>query len=941
MEALSTPYDSPVIDGLLERDDELDVVQRVLDGTQDGEGRLLLIEGPAGIGKSRLLAEVRRRADRPATVLAARAGELEGSFPFGIVRQLFEGVLADPDRAEHAFRGAAASARSVLGAPELGGMTQGNTSFSVLHGLYWLALNLAEERPLVLAIDDLHWVDRPSLRFIAYLVRRLEGVPVLVAATLRTAEPGLDPGLLAEIAQDPMTVSLRPRPLTRDAVGGLVAEALGQEGGSAFLDACRQATGGNPLLLRQLLQALAADAVSPTDDHVATVREIAPRAVSRTVLSRLARGSQDAFAVARAVAVLGESAGLPAVAALAGLDEEQAAAATGELVRSELLRPEPPLGFVHPLLRDAVYQDLPPGERDLLHARAAQLLAERGAPPEQAAAQLLLCPPRGEAWVVGACRQAANAALTRGAPDSAVAYLARALEEPPAPDERPGVLLELGMAEAGANGPGTVEHLTEALTFVEDPLRRAEITQVLARATVFTGDPEGCAQVVRAAIADLGDEHEEVRRSLEALLPMTVFFGAGDPASLDALAPYRRVIPGAGVGTRLLQSMAGYAWSYDGGSAEQCAPVCLDSLLDGQMVAFDPALISVAAMNTLVAAGRDDVLVVWDRFRAEAHRSGSLMVYATIHLWYGYTLYRRGELEEAQAMLLDSFESLSRWGFSDAALIYPAAHIASIHVERGELDAARSRLEAVSDPGLNGTSVFFWLRASMALELAAGDPERALAWAEQLHARSWVRYPVDHMWFGLEAQALHRLGRADEALAAAHKELEVARIWGAPMLTGPALRVLGELEGEAGLERLREATEMLRGYEGAKLEEAKALAAYGAALRRLRQPSEAREPLRRALELASTCGATALVETVRTELHASGARPRSEALSGVESLTPSERRVVDLAAAGQANREIAQALFVTPKTVEVHLTNAYRKLGVRSRRDLGGVLAGA
>ena len=350
-----------MIHGLLERDNELGAVQRALDGVQDGEGRLLLIEGPAGIGKSRLLAEVRRRADRNTTVLAARAGELEGSFPFGVVRQLFEGVVADPEQAERVLGGAAASSRAVLAAPDLDGQTLGSTSFAVLHGLYWLALNLAEERPLVLAIDDLHWVDRPSLRFLAYLVRRLEGAPVLVAATLRTAEPGMDPALLAEMAQDPMTVPLRPRPLSGDAVAELSADVLGAGATAGFLDACRRATGGNPLLLRQLLAALAADGVTPTDDQVETVREIAPRAVSRTVLSRLARGSADAFAVARAVAVLGESAGLQAVAALAELDETQAAEATGELVRAELLRPEPPLGFVHPLLRDAVYQDLPPG----------------------------------------------------------------------------------------------------------------------------------------------------------------------------------------------------------------------------------------------------------------------------------------------------------------------------------------------------------------------------------------------------------------------------------------------------------------------------------------------------------------------------------------------------------------------------------------------------
>ena len=139
----------------------------------------MLIEGPPGIGKSRLLAEFRRRAvAEGALVLNARAGELEREFPFGVVRQLFEGVVADPDGAGRRRGGRArrSSPRPTNGTP-----AGGTRRFAALHGLYWLALNLAAERPLLLEVDDLHWCDRPSLRFLAYLVRRLEGQPVLVA----------------------------------------------------------------------------------------------------------------------------------------------------------------------------------------------------------------------------------------------------------------------------------------------------------------------------------------------------------------------------------------------------------------------------------------------------------------------------------------------------------------------------------------------------------------------------------------------------------------------------------------------------------------------------------------------------------------------------------------------------------------------------------------
>ena len=147
----------------------------------------------------------------------------------------------------------------------------------------------------------------------------------------------------------------------------------------------------------------------------------------------------------------------------------------------------------------------------------------------------------------------------------------------------------------------------------------------------------------------------------------------------------------------------------------------------------------------------------------------------------------------------------------------------------------------------------------------------------------------------------------------------------------------GTLRGDPG--DLAEAVRVLDGS-AARLDLAKALLARGAALRRDRRPSDAREPLRRALELAAACDAPGLAEQVRTELYAAGARPRSDAVAGVAALTASERRVADLAAGGSTNRDIAQALFVTPKTVEVHLSNAYRKLGIRSRRDLAAALAG-
>ena len=324
----------------------------------------------------------------------------------------------------------------------------------------------------------------------AYLNRRIEGMGLLVAATRRDAERGTDPALLAEITGDPSATSLRPQPLSPTAGRELVSAGLGREPDERFTAACQKATGGNPLLLGQLVSALRSDGVEPDASQVERVLDVGPRAVSRTVLMRLARLAPDTVQVARAVAVLGAAADLPTVAAQTGLEAEAVAEATTALARAEILGAESPLGFVHPLVRDAVYQELSPGERELDHERAARLLAEAGAAPERVATHLLVLPPRADEWAARVLHDAGRSALAKGAVDSAVAYLRRALEEPPSPGQRTTIQFELGAAEALTNGPAAAEHLTAAYVDLRDPAARGVAANILGRTLLFTGAAE-------------------------------------------------------------------------------------------------------------------------------------------------------------------------------------------------------------------------------------------------------------------------------------------------------------------------------------------------------------------------------------------------------------------------------------------------------------------
>src|SRR4051812_26423812 len=584
---------------IVERDKEVTLLGMLLGDAIGGEGRVALIEGPAGIGKTRLLAEARAQAPSYGmTTLSARGSELEREFPFGVARQLFEGALADPARRDRLFAGAAEPARAVFESPsepQGAGEGPGDASFAALHALFWLAVNITADGPLLLAIDDLHWVDRPSLRFLASLTRRLEGLPIAIATTLRTGEPPTDAALIAEIIQDPATAPVRPRPLTEAAVAELVRERLGEHADDTFCSACHRATVGNPLLLRQLLSALETDGVEPDAAHADVVRDIGQGAVSRSVLLRLARLGPETTAVARAVAVLGEHADLPAIGALAGIDEQHVATASAALARAEILRPERPLGFVHPLVRDAVYHDLPLGERELQHARAARMLSDTGAPPEQVAAHLLTVPRRGDAWVSELLQEAARDAMRKAAPESAVAYLRRALDEPPPPEQLARVRFELGVGEMLTRGPAALEHLEAAYDAIGEPVERAVVAGMLGRALLFTGRPQQGTDLAREAAEALPPEAEELRAQMDAFDLITVWFGVRPPGELERLERYRQIEDGAPVSAKMNASIAALAWIYAGGPAGECAELALRAIEGGDLVAADPGLLAFGA----------------------------------------------------------------------------------------------------------------------------------------------------------------------------------------------------------------------------------------------------------------------------------------------------------------------------------------------------------
>jgi predicted ATPase len=460
---------------LLERGPETAVLRSVLRAAAMREGRAALVMGPPGIGKTALLRNARRLAQaRGMATLAARGTELEAHFPYGIARQLFEPALrrAGLKEREALLSGPASMARPVLGEPgrsgggppealdELGRFAKPHTALARAYGLYWLAVKLSEHCPLLLLVDDAHWADQASARFLVFLARRLEGVPLGLVVAARTDSHGKVLGGTSELTAEPGVTKVHPGPLSQHAVARLIASGLGKPPEPAFTSACLEASGGNPFLVHELLGALAAKALEPSAANAAAVGSLGPPSVARGVLGETAPA--EVVALARAVAVLGRQADLPRAVRLAGIEAAEALLALDVLVSGHVLKYHPRLDFVHPVSQAAVYESIPAGERSLLHHRAAELLAEEGAEPSAVAVQLLASEPTGSPAVARTLREAAGLALVRGAPEDAAAYLSRALAEGGDSELRASIYFELAKAQRLAGQNSCINSFAEA-----------------------------------------------------------------------------------------------------------------------------------------------------------------------------------------------------------------------------------------------------------------------------------------------------------------------------------------------------------------------------------------------------------------------------------------------------------------------------------------------
>lgn len=867
---------------LLEREAELAAVDEALDElTAPGRrprGGVLAFAGSAGLGKTTLLAEVRARAAaRGCAVLSARGGDQEQHVAFHVARQLLQPWLAGvPDAGVRATLG---SWYGIVG-PALGLCTADGAApdpQGLRDGLDWVLTQLAVRgAPVALVLDDAHWADAQSLNWLAAFAPRADELGLLIVLAYRPDElpAGAEAfrGLPGRAGHRPIGLE----PLTADGIGSLVRDSVGGTADEAFCLEFWAVTAGNPFEAVELTAKVLDRGLTPDQDSAPLLRDLAASVKGRGLISRLERLGPSTVRLAWAAAVLGTEVPLALAATVAALGPREAADCADRLRAARILTGSATLEFVHPLIATAVYRAIPDAVRVGLHGQAAWAVLDAGLGPSAAARHLLETHPEGDPWVVRQLRAAARETLRAGAPEAARSYLARALREPPPPRERAAVLYELGCSSQLLEPATTVNHLRAALEEpIHDAALRDGILFRLSQSLAHSDRLGEAAEVVGEAARTATDASTRLRMRAEQF--MWDAFRADEPDSPSRSRRLARLadrLTGRDLTERYIIGLRAWDATLRGEPVSTALRHAGRALAGGLPWAAEDRGFEVPVLVAMVYLFADRPERAEELFAtgiADFERQGWRGAHLSFgYLLLGYVRYRGGRLAEAEALARDGLRLAERVGRGTPVQWYSVAVLTEILLARGRTEEATALAAEYAFQAPFPAAVTFPDAQAVygELLLARGLYREAAAELAAVGRRLDPRGMRNPAWCPWQMHlALARSHDAPErAEAIAMDAVTRARQFGAPSTVGQALRTAAEVIG--GPERLKLLEEAVAHLEGAPAahERARALVAYGSALRATGAFAEATGRLRRGLEGALASGADGLADRARREL---------------------------------------------------------------------------
>lgn len=915
---------------LVDREEQLRRIEELFTRSAAGAGGVALIEGAMADGKTELLRRAADEAVRSGSlVLRAACSAAEQALPFGVLEQLVRSVRLPAGLSDWTAR---SLERAVAEAPAGADAKAVNSSLArALRELTLPLLELAERTPVVIAVDDIHQADPLSLHFLLYLVRRLRSSRIAVVLTagseLADGPEPLSVRLFfrAELLDQPHCVSLRVGPLSAAGALRMARAALGQPGADRLAGELPAAGGGNPALLRALVQDLQSaagrDGQSGDEAYVRALLSL----IYRDVPHGLPR-------VARALAVLGGDATPGLVAQLVGLEDGSAEQCLRVLTGAGVLSDG---GFHRDAARRGILSTLPAPELAALRARASRLLHETGGAVDRVTRLLLSSGLPPEPWAGPVLLESAHRHLLNGEWSTAAATLELALQGDVDERDRAATSTALTAALWQTAPAASCQYLDALASAAQAGHLGARDSRTLLHQLLWHGRHDSARRVLTALHTLVGAgraTHAELLETQQWIAWTCPVVIAGGPRPEAAVHGDLRFRPAILAAHALARGRAGEAVA----QAEQALREQL--LLPDDLSAVATTL---TALTALVGAGRATAAAHWcDRQLSSSRQSLSPTWRALLHAARAEAAIDLGDLHAAGKHSKSALDGLTpaSWGVL-VGLPLSAAVLAAVRSGRTD-DAAALLARPVPAAMFHSRYGLQYLHARGHYHLATGHPHAALQDFQRCGelSRDWgLNVPGVVPWRTAAAEAWLRLGHPEEAAELATAQLALAE--DSPADRGRALRVLA---ASAPVERrvpaLTEALELLESC-GDQYEPIRVLMDLGEACHRLGDPKRARTHSRRARRMAELHGAVPLREAL-PQAPSQADPPPADGANGSACLTDSEARVVELAVRGHTNREIATKLFVSASTVEQHLTRVYRKLGVRSRRELPARLPG-